>query len=460
MLLDGVNGAMASTLRPYLMGSFSATPDQITWAAILYFAMKLYGLLLAARLQERFGQRRCLLGMSMALVLSTAGSMLITNYPSLLIVQSLQGASGGFLLALGQGALLLAFGRKRQPIVQAILALTIVMFPTTITPALLGGYAYGSDWRWAYGWVVISGSVGCAWLFWQRQSLTTSRIRWNVPVIRIALLVTSLLCITYILQQGNRHAWLESPRIVWSALLAALCLAGLGYAETDGRPTYLRYSCFHYANFTFGICVSLLAGSTLTGSGFVIPGFMSGVLNYPAWHSGLAQFYAVGFATCSLLAVGLVLRFTKFPPILFILGGVILFATAMWHLGEVPSGTDFSGLLPWLMLRGLALGGMFLPLTLATLTCVPPSDGVAAAGLFNCGRQLGGLIGIAWLQTLQTHLTARNQTVFGENLSSLGQNFSIYAQMSQAALWQPTAPWYCRLPPPIRRFCCRKPVAR
>ena len=61
VLLDGVNGAMTSSLGRYLMGSFAATPDQITWATIVYYVSKLYALLLAARLQERIGQRRALL---------------------------------------------------------------------------------------------------------------------------------------------------------------------------------------------------------------------------------------------------------------------------------------------------------------------------------------------------------------------------------------------------------------
>jgi DHA2 family multidrug resistance protein len=97
-----------------LMGSFAATRDQITWTAVFYFATKLYALLLAARVQERFGQRRSLLGASAALVLATGGSIVVTAYPSLLVVRFFQGAAGGLVLALGQGALLGAFPRREQ----------------------------------------------------------------------------------------------------------------------------------------------------------------------------------------------------------------------------------------------------------------------------------------------------------------------------------------------------------
>ncbi len=434
VLLDGVNGALASTLRSYLMGSFSATPDQVAWAAICYYAMKLFTLLMAARAQERFGQRRALLGAATALVLATAANLWVTSYAGLLLVQSLQGAAGGFVLALGQGDLLMAFGRRRQPLVQAIFALATVMFPATIVPALLGGYAYGSDWRLAYIWVVLLGSASCGWFFWQRKFLKSSTSHTTIPIFRIALLVTLLFCVAYVLQQGNRHAWLESPHIVWSALLAAACLAGLGFAESDGRPTYLRYGCFRFADFTFGVSVSLLAGIALFGSGFVIPSFLGGVLGYPAWHIGLAQFYAASFATASLLIVGMVLRFTKFPQFGFVALGLLLFGTAMWNLGKLPADTDFSGLLPWIALRGLALGCLFLPLTLMTLVGVPSPAAVAAAGLFNFGRQIGGLVGVAWMQTLQTHLVARNQTVLGETLSATNPNWVTHVGAVQNAV--------------------------
>ena len=85
-------------------------------------------------------------------------------------------------------------------------------------------------------------------------------------------------------------------------------------------------------------------------------------------------------------------------------------------------------------MRGLALGGLFLPLTLLTLTTVPPDDAVAASGLFNFGRQLGGLMGVAWIQTLDTHLVARNQTVFGDALSTLNPTLLHFTEAAQQIL--------------------------
>ncbi len=434
ILLDGANGATSSTLGPYLMGTFAATRDQIAWTAVFYFATKLYALLLASRVQERFGQRSSLLVASAVLVLATGGSVLVRAFFSLLVVRFFQGISGGLVLALSQGALLGAFPRREQPLVQGVFALAAVVFPATIVPAFLGGYAYGSIWQFSYVWMTFCGLAGWLWLFWNRELLGTTTSAGPVPIGRIAMLGSSLLAIAYVLQQGDRYAWLESPYIVWPALLVLACLLGLGFMESSGGPTYLRYACFRFADFTFGVSVSLLAGMALFGSGFAIPSFTGRVLQYPVWHSGLVQLHAALYATLSLLVVGAALRFTKIPLFFFVFIGLLLFGTAMWNLGKMPSNASFGSLIPWLIFRGLAVGCLFLPLTLLTLTCVPAKDNVAASGLFNFGRQLGALVGVAWMETLLDHLTARNQSVLGEALSWLNPQVAVYGQTVQNAL--------------------------
>jgi DHA2 family multidrug resistance protein len=52
------------------------------------------------------------------------------------------------------------------------------------------------------------------------------------------------------------------------------------------------------------------------------------------------------------------------------------------------------------ILRGIAMGMMMVPLSLATLRSIAPQDVPKAAGLFNLFRQLGGSLGISVLSTL------------------------------------------------------------
>lgn len=434
ILLDGVNGAMSSTLRQYLMGGFSATSDQIAWGAIFYYVGKLYMLLLAAKLQRRFGQRRTFLMASIALVLTTVAGAFISDYRSFLAVLLVQGCAGGAMIALGQGTLLAIFPRREQSLVQGAYALASVMFPATVVPALLGGFAYHLDWRDAYLGIAPLGLLGCGWLLWKRKLLSDAVSPTEFLPVRIALMIISLFAIVYVLEQGDRNGWLEYPPIVWASLLAVTCIVSLVFIETSGGPTFLPYGAFRYANFTFGMCVVVLAGVALFGSGYAISGFAAGVLSYPVSVNGLVQLSGTFFATISFLAVGVLLRFTKFPPAIVILTGMLLFGLSMWRLGDVPSNLNFEGFASWLIIRGFALGCQFIPLTLLALTCLPAEEDVAAAGLFNFNRQLGALIGVAWLQTLLEHKTDGNQTIFGNAVSWTSPNAIHYVQAAQQAL--------------------------
>jgi DHA2 family multidrug resistance protein len=434
VMLDGVNGAVCSTLGRYLNGSFSVTADQVTWAAIFYYVGKLYMLLIAAKLQSIFGQRRSFLTAATALVLMTMAGIWVHNYPFLLAVLLLQGAAGGGMIALGQGTLLMLFPRREQPLVQGVYALAAVMFPATVVPEILGASAYNFDWRDAYLWMLPFGLIGCGWLFWKQKMLSDSTRHTPFLPIRVLLTVTILFCVVYILQQGSRNRWLEYPPIVWAILLAVTCIVGLAFVETRGGTTLLPYGSFRYANFAFGMCVVILAGIAFFGSGYAISGFAGGVLDYPVSKSGLVQLSGTAFSVISFLSIGIILRFTKLNPVFIILTGLLLFGTSMWNLGLAPSNLNFEGFASWLILRGFALGCQFIPLTLLALTCLPAKDDVAAAGLFNFNRQIGALTGIAWLQTLHENLTDRNQTIFGDVLSPANPNTLIYTQKVQDTL--------------------------
>ena len=69
-----------------------------------------------------------------------------------------------------------------------------------------------------------------------------------------------------------------------------------------------------------------------------------------------------------------------------------------------------------LSLRGLGLGFLFLSLTLIALSGLSQPLVSAGTALFNLGRQLGGLIGVACLDTYIQRINALNLQILGSNL--------------------------------------------
>ena len=103
-------------------------------------------LLLAAKLQRRFGQRRSFLAASIALVLATAAGALfpITHFHGGAAHSGLRRWSDD---CPGPGHVAVHISPPGPAFVQAVYALSTVMFPATIVPVFLGGWAYNFDWR-------------------------------------------------------------------------------------------------------------------------------------------------------------------------------------------------------------------------------------------------------------------------------------------------------------------------
>src|SRR3546814_11407331 len=56
-------------------------------------------------------------------------------------------------------------------------------------------------------------------------------------------------------------------------------------------------------------------------------------------------------------------------------------------------------MMPAVLLRGFGLGFLFLSIMLIAFSKLPPASVAFGIGIFNIGRQLGGLLGVAALQT-------------------------------------------------------------
>src|SRR6185312_2191130 len=172
----------------------------------------------------------------------------------------------------------------------------------------------------------------------------------------------------------------------------------------------------------------------LFGSNAVIALIPADVLGYPISRAGLLLAPSALCAIPVMFGVAWCIARMRVPMFAFVGVGLVLFASAMWLTAALPPGVSFGALALRISLRGLAVGGLFLPLALLTLLPVPPRDTCAACGFFNFARQLGGLIGIAWIQTLAHRLDAGASTVLIGHLSAGNPHLSSYLAQAREAI--------------------------
>jgi hypothetical protein len=84
-----------------------------------------------------------------------------------------------------------------------------------------------------------------------------------------------------------------------------------------------------------------------------------------------------------------------------IVAGLLILAASMGYYTQIPvHGHYWPDLLPAYLTFALGLAFSFVPVTIAALAQVAPSDAGLASGLINTNQQIGGAIGVALASTI------------------------------------------------------------
>jgi MFS family permease len=128
------------------------------------------------------------------------------------------------------------------------------------------------------------------------------------------------------------------------------------------------------------------------------------VLGYSPMKTGVAYLAVAGTAIVwSGVAAQLVNRVGVKPVIA---AGMTLLATGLLYFTQVSVGGSYLGdLLPGFLIIAAGLGFSFVPISIAALAGIQPSEAGLASGLFNTSQQIGGALGIAALSAIATSTT-------------------------------------------------------
>lgn len=418
-LAEAIVGTAVAPGRADLLADLHATPDELAWLDIAYTATKLIGFLVTPGLVNRIDARRLVVGSTLAMGAACAIAALTTRLDLMVAMRLLQGLSGGALLVAGQAMLFIAYPRHRQPILQALFAMGSVVAPAAIAPFLQGWLVDHHSWTWIFAAVVPLALAAAGVLLFLDPAMPIGASPRPFDSIGFSLAATAILCLTYVLSQGQRWGWLEEPRIAWAATLGVASLAAFVVREwRAGGAGLLDLTPFRSADFLFAFLVSFVAGAALFGSAFLIPSFAISTLAFTAAEAGeLLLWGSVPFVGALLLAA-LLMQARGMPPIATVPFGILAIMLAMWMLSGSTGASGVRDMAGAIVLRGLGLGFLFLSITLIAFGRLHSRNLASGIGLFNTGRQLGGLIGVGGLQSLIEDEVAANLNVLGAHVTA------------------------------------------
>jgi DHA2 family multidrug resistance protein len=416
-VMQVLDTTIVNVALPDMQGTFSATPDQISWVLTSYLVASAIFMPLTGFFSDKLGRKKYLMASILGFTVASALCGLSATLSEIVIFRLLQGIFGAALVPLSQAILVDTYPKEERGKAMAIWGMGIMVGP--ILGPTLGGYLTDTfNWRWTF---YINLPVGILSLImaWQVVPDTERRQRtldWlGLTCIAIAIGATQ-----YVLDRGNQEDWFESDSI---KILAISAIAGfisyvlLSIFRKSVKPIF-EVELFEDRNFVSSCIIMTAMGLGLFGSMVIQALMLENLLLYPTFTAGLTMAPRGIASMVSMIFVGKYA--TRISPRTFITIGIFLNAIAT-YIGTFYYLDISSGWVIWpSIIQGLGIGFVMIPLSTIALSTLGPHLITEGAGLFSLMRTFGFSMGISAVATILT----RHTQIAWNNLSGFLKSFS------------------------------------
>jgi DHA2 family multidrug resistance protein len=413
--------SIANVALQYIAGSLAASVDESTWVLTSYLVASAVILPISGWLSGVVGRKRFYMACVAIFTVSSVLCALAPNLQTLILFRVLQGIGGGGMAPSEQAMLADTFPENKRSLAFALYGVAVLVAPT-VGPTLGGWLTDNLSWHWIF---LINGPIGAislvlvSWFVTEPEVLERERKEriargLNVDWIGFILVALFLGCLEIVLDKGQEDDWFSSSFIVFFATVSFIAFVLFVPWELTRREPIVDLKLYGYAAFASSSLMMLTVGAILFGTTQLIPQLLQGVYQYSAILSGLALMPG-GLAMLLLMPVVGVLA-VHAPVKYLIFGGMASVGMSMFYMTTLSGQADF-GFYTWArVLQTVGLPFVFIPITSASYTGLPPEKTGEASSLINVARNLGGSIGISAAATILARSTQVHQNYLVDHL--------------------------------------------
>jgi DHA2 family multidrug resistance protein len=377
-----------------IRASFGTPIDQIGWVSTGYMMANIVVIPMTGWLQRRFGFRRYFSTSVFIFTLASALCGLAWNLPSLVVFRILQGMGGGAIIPTSQAILFARYPRAQHGMAAAMFGLGAITGP--LLGPTIGGYLIDSfSWHWIF---LINVPIGLIVAFALPRVIQEPGFRPDkskIDATGIALLAVGMACLQYVLEEGNREGWGDSTLIMVLGAVAAIALITFIIHELETPNPVVDLRVFKNRSYTAGTGLNFLLGLAVFGASYLFSLYAGAVMHYQALDIGRI-FLLAGISQIFLMPlIGKMMG--KIDPRWMLVFGVTMTTLSQWVAAHLTAQAGFANMVYPNLIRSLGLVFVFIPVSVASLSDLPPSQRGNATGLFNLTRELGGSLGTAWM---------------------------------------------------------------
>jgi EmrB/QacA subfamily drug resistance transporter len=380
-----VDGAGTTVALPSIGRDFGLATAGLDAVVVVYPVCVGLAVPVSAWLGDRFGGRRTVLAAFAVFTVASGLCGVAGSLGELVLWRALQGLAAGILLPVTGALLYRTFSLSEQVKVSRYM-----IIPQQVAPALApmgaGWLVDNMTWRWVfYANLPIGVAVLVFGLLFLEEHRDHVPGRLDVPGLVLTAFGTAGLM--FGVSEGAEMGWSSLP-VVAGLVGGAVLLAAAVAVELRVPEPALRVRLFTDRLFRDTNIVAFLGFTAFMGAMFVGPLFLQQGLGLSAWESGSSTFAeAFGVLLTMQLVTPLYARIGPRRLVGFGLLGVALVLVAFSRLDAESSLWTFRGLM---FLLGAAMGGVFMPTTVASFTGIGKADVSHAATLNTVVRQAAG----------------------------------------------------------------------
>jgi EmrB/QacA subfamily drug resistance transporter len=414
LLLDVTIVAVAlPTISAALHPSFSS----LQWIVDGYALMLTTVLLTAGSMADIFGRKRVL---TVGLIIFTVASVACAQAPNATVLdfaRGVQGIGGATMFACSLALIVQEFPAGERAMAFGVYGATNGL-SVALGPMIGGVLVQSIGWQ-AIFYVNVPIAI-LAFVILQRKVVNLpgppAEIDWG----GLATFSASIFLAIFATIRGNESGWTSA--LILGCYAAAIVLFAI-FLAIELRRKFPMFDLGLFRNPTFvGSSVSAFTACfSVLALIFFLTTWLQSVLGYSAIGTGLRMLVFTGAA---LIVAPFAGRMTgSVSPRIVLTASLALIAGGVLSMTVVSSSSDWTAILPGLIVAGAGLGLINPTLASTAVSVVPPWRGGMASGMNSTCREAGTSAGIAVLGTLLQHQVRTHvyDTLAGSPLASLSK---------------------------------------
>jgi EmrB/QacA subfamily drug resistance transporter len=389
MALDSL---VITTAFATIRADFGSSVETLQWAVNAFNLSFAVLLLTGAALGDRYGRRRMFAAGIALFVSASAACALAGSAGWLIAARAGQGAGAALVMPLAMAILSGVFPREERARALGIFS-GVTGFALIVGPAIGGFITESLGWRWIF-WINLPiGIIAIALVVARLRESFGPKAALDIP--GLLLVAIAALALVWSLLRGNRAGWTSSE--VTSALVIGLLFA-IAFVVREWRATapMVPLRLFASRSLSAALSASFLFYAAMYGVLFLLPQFLQTTLGSGPLGAGLRllPWTATLFVTAPI-AGSVVNKFGERP---LVVTGLLMQAVGFGWIAVIATpGLAYSALVAPLILAGVGVSMAMPAAQNAILGSVAVTEMGKASGVFNMGRFLGGMFGIAAL---------------------------------------------------------------